>query len=110
MPNFGVCGYDASQPIHSFSYDPISTSTPLNDSTGAAGIVTDDLAPTLSITMFSYAPESMQVSMSSASATATEISFEPLSTTYIAVESTWAAVSYADASVTTLTVLKKIDC
>jgi hypothetical protein len=110
MPNFGVCGDNASQPTYSFSYDPISTSTPLNDSTGAAGIITDDLAPTPSITMFTYAPESTEVSMSSALVTATDISFEPLSTTYTAVESTWAAVSYADASVTTVTVLKKIDC
>jgi hypothetical protein len=99
MPNFGVCGDNASQPTYSFSYDPISTSTPLNDSTGAAGIITD-----------AYAPESTEVSMSSALVTATDISFEPLSTTYTAVESTWAAVSYADASVTTVTVLKKIDC
>jgi hypothetical protein len=110
MTNFGVCGYNASQPTYSFSYAPLSTSAPLDDGTGAAGIVTDDLAPTPSIMMFSYAPESMQVSISFASATATEISFEPLSTPYTAVESTWAAVSYADASVATVTVLKKIDC
>jgi hypothetical protein len=110
MLNFGVCGYNASQPTYSFSYAPLSTSASLDDGTGAAGIITDDLAPTPSITMFSYAPESTGASMSSTTAIASELSFEPMSTTYTAVKSTWAAVSYADASVTTVTVLKKIDC
>jgi hypothetical protein len=110
MPNFGVCGFNASQPSYSFSYDPLSTSTPLNDGAGAAGIVTDGLASTPSITMFSYAPESSGSVMSSALATATDISFGPISTTYTAVKSTWAAASYADASVTTVTVLKKVEC
>jgi hypothetical protein len=111
MPNFGVCGSNASQPSYSFSYAPLSTSAPLDDGTGAAGIITDDLAqPAPSTTMFSYAPESSGSVMSSTTAAATEISFEPLSTTYTAAESTWAAGSYADASVSTVTVLEKVDC
>jgi hypothetical protein len=111
MPNFGVCGFNASQPSYSFSYVPLSTSSPLNDGSGAAGIITDDLAqPAFLTTMFSYAPESIVTSTSPAHATMTEISFEPLSTTFTAVESTWAAGSYADASVSTVTVLKKVDC
>lgn len=111
MPNFGVCGFNASQLSYSFSYAPPSTSDPLSDGTGAAGIVTDDLAqPASSTTMFSYAPESSGSMMSSAVATASEISFEPLSTTYTAVESTWAAGIYKDTSVTTVTVLEKMKC
>jgi hypothetical protein len=111
MPNFGICGSNASQPSYSFSYAPLSTSSPLNDGSGAAGIITDDLAqPAFLTTMFSYAPESTGSVMNSALTTTTEISFEPLSTTYTAVESTWAAGSYADVSVSTVTVLKKVDC
>lgn len=111
MPNFGICGLNASIPSYSFSYSPLSTSAPPDDGTGAAGIITDDLGqPTSSTTMFSYAPESTRNVMGSTLATTTEISFEPLSTTYTAVESTWAAASYQDASVTTVTVLKTIEC
>lgn len=111
MPNFGVCGHNASQPSYSFSYIPLTTSASSDDGTGAAGIITDDLSqPTSSIAMFSYAPESSASVMGSTLATTTEISFEPLSTTYTAVKSTWAATSYADASVTTVTVLKTIEC
>jgi hypothetical protein len=111
MPNFGVCGFNASQPSYSFSYAPLSTSDPLSDGSGAAGIITDDLAqPASSTVMFSYAPESSGSMMSSDLTTTTGISFEPMSTTYTAVESTWAAGSYEDASVTTINVLKNIDC
>jgi len=111
MPNFGVCGFNASQPSYSFSYSPLSTSAPLDDGTGAAGIITDGLdQPAASTTMYSHAPESTESMMSSALPTMTEISFEPLSTTYTAVKSTWAAASYQDASVTTFTVLKTIKC
>ncbi|KAG9587498.1 hypothetical protein KCU77_g5841, partial [Aureobasidium melanogenum] len=107
MSNFGVCG----QPYYNISYAPLSTSISSNDGTGAAGIVTDDLDQSASsTTMFSYSPESSQSMMATTSATATEISFEPLSTTYPAVQSTWAAGSYADTSTTTVTVLKKVDC
>jgi hypothetical protein len=111
MSNFGVCGFDASQPSYNLSYAPISTSSPLNDGSGAAGIITDDLAqPGSSTTMFSYAPESTESVMSSTTVTATKISFELMSTTYTAVESTWAAASYTEASVTTVTALKSVDC
>ncbi|KAG9546585.1 hypothetical protein KCU71_g4986, partial [Aureobasidium melanogenum] len=109
--NFGVCSLNTSQSYYNISYAPLSTSISSSDGTGAAGIVSDDFdqsAP--SITMFSYSPESSQSVMATTSATATEISFEPLSTTYTAVESTWAAGSYADASTTTVTVSKKVDC
>jgi hypothetical protein len=113
MPSFGVCGLNTAQSSYSFSYAPLSTSDPLSDGTGTAGIVTDDLAqpasPT-SATLFSYAPESSGNVISSAVMTAPEISFEPLSTTYTAVDSTWAARIYKDAWVTTVTVLKKVNC
>jgi hypothetical protein len=62
------------------------------------------------MTMFSYAPESSGSVASSELVTATEISFEPLSTTYTAIESTWAAGIYKDALVTIVTVLKKVNC
>ncbi|KAG9654346.1 hypothetical protein KCU95_g4317, partial [Aureobasidium melanogenum] len=111
MSNFGVCGFNASQPYYSISYAPLSTSISSNDGTGAAGIVTDDFDQSASsTTMFSYAPESSGSVMATAAAIATEISFEPLDATYTAVKSTWAAGSYADASATTVTVLKKVDC
>ncbi|KEQ77888.1 hypothetical protein M436DRAFT_69049 [Aureobasidium namibiae CBS 147.97] len=111
MPNFGVCGFNASQPSYSFSYAPLSTSAPLDDGTGAAGIITGDLAQSVSpTTTFSYALESTESVMSSALPTMTEISFEPLSTTCTAVKSTLATGSYQDASVTTVTVLKTIKC
>lgn len=111
MSNFGVCGSNASQPSSSFSYAPLSTSASLNDDAGAAGIITDDLSqPTSSITVFSYAPESIGSVMASTLSITTKISFEPLSTTYTAVKSTWAAASYQDASVSTVTVLKTIEC
>ncbi|KAH0143211.1 hypothetical protein KCU67_g13669, partial [Aureobasidium melanogenum] len=111
MPDFGVCGLNASQPYYNISYAPLSTSVSSSDGTGAAGIVTDDFDQSASsTTMFSYSPESSGNAMATTSATATETSFEPLSTTYTAVESTWAAGSYADASTTTVTVLKKVDC
>ncbi|KAH0354951.1 hypothetical protein KCU83_g2363, partial [Aureobasidium melanogenum] len=107
MSNFGVCG----QPYYNISYASLSTSILSNDGTGAAGIVTDDLDQSASSTaMFSYSSESSQSMMATTSATATEISFEPLSTTCPAVQSTWAAGSYADNSTTTVTVLKKVDC
>ncbi|KAH0345171.1 hypothetical protein KCU81_g4474, partial [Aureobasidium melanogenum] len=111
MSNFGVCGFNASQPYYNISYAPLSTSVSLSDGTGAAGIVTDDFDQSASsITMFSYAPESSGSVVTTALATATEISFEPVSATCTAVESTWAAASYADAPTTTVTVLKKVDC
>ena len=111
MPNFGVCGFNASVPSYSFSYSPLSTSSPPDDGTGAAGIITDNLPqPASSTTMFSYAPESSGKVMSSTLATMTGISFEPLSTIYTAVKSTLAAGSYGGASVTTVTVLKTIEC
>ena len=111
MSNFGVCGFNASQPSYSLSYSPLSTSAPLDDGTGAAGIITDDLGqPAASTAMYSYAPESSGSMMSSVLPTMTEISFEPLSTTYTAVKSTRAAASYQDASMTTVTVLKTIKC
>ena len=112
MLSFGVCGFNASQPTYSFSYAPFSIPlTPLSDGTGAAGIVTDDLAQPASSTMlFSYAPENSGSVMSSTFATTTVVSFEPLSTTYTTVKSTWAAGSYKDASMTTVTVLEKVDC
>lgn len=83
----------------------------MSDGSGAAGIVTDEFDQgATSITMFSYAPVNSENVMTTASATATQISFEPLSTTYTAVESTWAVESYADATMTTVTVLKKVGC
>ncbi|CAD0086892.1 unnamed protein product [Aureobasidium mustum] len=110
MSNFGVCDFNASQPYYNISYAPLSTSISSSDGTGAAGIVTDDFDQAASsTTMFSYAPESSGTSMATASATATEISFVPLSTTYAAVESTWAARSYAEAPTTTITVLKEVE-
>lgn len=98
MSNFGVCDLNASQPYYNISYAPLSTSISSSDGTGAAGIVTDDFDQAASsTTMFSYASESSVTSMATAPATETEISFEPLSTDYTAVESTWAAGSFAEA-------------
>ncbi|KAK6006883.1 hypothetical protein QM012_005891 [Aureobasidium pullulans] len=111
ISNFGVCDLNASQPYYNISYAPLSTAVSSSDDTGSAGVVTNDFDQSaFLITMFSYAPESSENVMVTASATATEISFEPLSTTYTAVESTWAAVSYTDASTTTVTVVKKAVC
>ncbi|KAH0367317.1 hypothetical protein KCU65_g4748, partial [Aureobasidium melanogenum] len=111
MSNFGVCGFNVSQPYYNISYAPLSTSVSSSDGTGAAGIVTDDFDQSVSsITMFSYAPESSGSVVATASTTTTEIAFEPLSTTYTAVESTWAAGSLAAASTTTVTMLKRVDC
>ncbi|CAD0081928.1 unnamed protein product, partial [Aureobasidium vineae] len=111
MHNFGICGLNASQPLYSFSYAPLSTFAPLSDGAGAAGIVTDDLDQAASSTsMFSYTPESNGSAISSTLATETKISFQPTSTTHTAVESTWAAGSYADALTTTITVLKRVSC
>lgn len=111
MLDFGVCGPNASQPYYNISYAPLSTSISSSDGSGAADIITDDYDQAASsTTMFSYASASSGDTTASASATATEIFFEPLSTTYAAVESTWAAGSYADAATTTVTVLKKVGC
>ncbi|THW75371.1 hypothetical protein D6D18_09979 [Aureobasidium pullulans] len=115
QPDFGTCNLNitTTTPIYSFSYQPLSTSISAtsNDNTGAAGIITDDVAPAPSTVGINHAPESTgDVHVPTITLpTVTGISFEPISTTHTAVQSTWAATSYEEASMITVT-MKKIGC
>ncbi|THY68637.1 hypothetical protein D6C97_00148 [Aureobasidium pullulans] len=116
QPDFGTCNLNTTTtttPHYSFSYQPLSTSISAtsNDNTGAAGIITDDVAPAPSTVGINHGPESTgDVDVPTITLpTVTGISFEPISTTYTAVQSTWAATSYEEASMITVT-MKKISC
>ncbi|THX85483.1 hypothetical protein D6D08_04360 [Aureobasidium pullulans] len=115
QPDFGTCNLNitTTTPIYSFSYQPLSTSISAtsNDNTGAAGIITDDVTPAPSTVGINHAPESTgDVDVPTITLpTVTGISFEPISTTHTAVQSTWAATSYEEASMITVT-MKKIGC